>query len=224
MLNHNQNGASTGIILSLTLCIILLVASFAFGIWAYGSRQDYKNNVNSKVGVAVTAAKASQESSDNATFQRKSQLPLTSYSGPEAYGSLVLQYPKNWSGYVDASGEASNNGEAAVINGYFNPGVVPSVTEQGSIFALRMEILSQSYATTLQSLSGAPGVSTSVYTLPKLPNVIGVEATGAVNPENANETMVILPDRSATIEIWTDGTQFVSEFNSIILANFSFSP
>jgi hypothetical protein len=36
--------------------------------------------------------------------------------------------------------------------------------------------------------------------------------------------MVVLPLRSQTVQIWTEGTQYVDDFNKLILPNFSFSP
>jgi hypothetical protein len=200
MLNHNQDGASS-VGLSLVISIVLLVAAIGFGAWAYSGRQDYKNKVDSKISVAVQQEKS----------------PYSTYDGPEAYGSIVLQYPRTWSGYVDTSGSDYP------VDGYFNPGVVPSITSQSSVFALQVRVLNQSYSQTLQSLQ-QNGVTSQAYALPSLPKIVGVELSGPIASNQTNETMVVLPIRADTIEISTDGTQYLNDFNNTILKYFSFSP
>jgi hypothetical protein len=223
MVKLNQRGAVSGTIISLGLAVLLLIAAIAFGGWAYSSRQDYKNKADIKIAAAVQAAKQQQTATDNAAFAQASKDPLKSYSGPEAYGSLVLDYPKTWSGYVDDSGTGN-----ALVDGYFSPGVVPAISGQNSVFALRLQVLSQSYSQTLQAFQGqqqSGQLTVAAYALPKLPQVVGVEVTGQISGQGSpNTTMVVLPLRSYTIEISTQGNQYLADFNNSILSNFSFSP
>lgn len=223
----NQDGIS-GVVVSLSLCTLLLISAIIFGAWAFSSRQDYKKNSDQKVAAAVTLAKQEESTQKDKQFAEEEKSPVKTYDGPEAYGSLVVQYPKTWSGYVDDSGTGS-----ALVDGYFNPGVVPSITAQGKTFALRVQVLSQTYAQTLQTdqsaqqaaAQGGASLSFVPYALPKVPKVIGIEATGTLpNTNNISGTMVILPLRSQTLEIWTMGTTSLGDFNTYILPNFSFSP
>jgi hypothetical protein len=216
MLNHNQDGASS-VGLSLVISIVLLVAAIGFGAWAYSGRQDYKNKVDSKISVAVQQAQQQEAANLNASFAQQEKSPYSTYDGPEAYGSIVLQYPRTWSGYVDTSGSDYP------VDGYFNPGVVPSITSQSSVFALQVRVLNQSYSQTLQSLQ-QNGVTSQAYALPSLPKIVGVELSGPIASNQTNETMVVLPIRADTIEISTDGTQYLNDFNNTILKYVSFSP
>jgi hypothetical protein len=227
MLNHNQDGQSSGLVISMILVSILFVVALIFGFWAYSSRQDYKNNVQGKINTAVTAADAKQQAVDNTTYNQKYKYPLNTYDGPEAYGSIVMQYPKSWSGYLNVDGSNSQQGgSGALLDGYFNQGTVPSINDSGATIAVHLQVLGQSYSQVLQNISNTQGVTSVVYTLPKLASVVGVEVSGNLSGSSTgtNETMVILPDRSDTIELSTEGSQNLSDFNSIILANFSFSP
>jgi len=220
MAKHNQDG-SIAVYLGLFVLVVLLCGALGFGAWAFSGRQDYKNNVDAKVAAAVTVAKQQQTVVDNALFAQAEKQPLRTYNGPEAYGSLVVNFPKTWSGYVDDTGQGN-----ALVDGYFSPGVVPSIASQSSVFALRVQVINQAYSSTLQNVTQqqqSGGVTVQTYALPKVPKVIGVEVTGTL-PDNSTGTMVILPLRSETLEIWTDGTQYLSDFNSFILPNFSFSP
>ncbi len=231
MLKQNQTGAVNGTALSLVVAIVLLVGALGFGGWAYGSRQDYKNNTDAKIAAAVTVAKQQEASAKDKAFAEAEKNPLKTYNGPEAYGSIVMQYPKTWSGYMIESGDGGNNG--AQLDGYFYPGIVPSVSNRASAFALRLQVLDQSYSEVVESLDrgqssdDVPPVI-SPYALPKVPKAVGVKVDGILPLSGGNNgktgSMVVLPLRSQTIQIWTEGSQFINDFNNIILPNFSFSP
>lgn len=220
MLKHNQDGAVSGLGISLVLAIILLIAAIGFSAWAFSSRQDYKNNTDTKVNAAVKAAVVQEDKAKDAQFAQDAKKPLKPYQGPEAYGSLLINYPKTWSSYVDASGSGGTP-----LDGYFDPGTVPSVSDQSSVFALRVQVLNQSYSQTMQQIGSQQqqgNLVISAYALPKMPNIIGSKVVGQLNQTNV--TMIVLPLRSGTIQIWTEGSQYLDDFNNNILPNFTFSP
>jgi hypothetical protein len=217
MIKHNQDGSASNI-LAIASLGALFVFALIFGLWAYSGRQHYKNDTQGLISTAVNKAVAANTITENNQFAQKEQFPLDTYNGPEAYGSMVIQYPRTWSGYVDTTGSSNP------FEGYFNPGVVPSISDQNSTYALNVQVLNQSYSATLQNVEQQGGVTSNAYALPKLPKVIGVEISGPIGQNQTDQTMVILPLRSNTLEISTDGTQDLSAFNSIILPNFSFSP
>lgn len=222
MIKHNQDGAVSGLSLSLILSIILLVAAVGFGVWAFGSRQDYKDNTDAKISVAVKAAVAQNSADDAKKFAEQAKMPLTTYNGPEANGSLVVQYPKTWSVYDNGSGGSSGS----VLDLYFNPVIVPTIGNQNSVYALHVQVINTAYSNAVQALTGqldAGNLTVSAYSLPKLPNVVGVKAVGAINNQTEG-TLIILPLRTQTIEIETDGNGSLNDFNKYILPNFSFSP
>lgn len=213
----NQNGSVASLVTIICL-IICLIGVIVFGTWAYSGRQKYKNDTQSLINTAVTKAVNQESSQKDAQFAKEEQYPLQTYSGPEDYGSIQIKYPKTWSGYVDTSGSSD------LFSAYFNPGVVPSVNSQNAAVALMVSVVNQSYSQVVQSYQQQVGITASAYALPKLPNVVGVEISGPVLQSQATGTMVILPLRSNTLEITTDGTQYLDSFNSIILPNLSFSP
>jgi hypothetical protein len=220
MIKHNQDGAVSGLLVSFILAVLLLAGAIGFGAWAYMGRQDYKNNVDSKVSAAAETAKQQESAAKDSEFAEAAKKPLKIYNGPEAYGSLEAQYPKTWSGYVDDTGKGG-----ALVDGYFAPGVVPSISDQNSVYSLRFKVLSQSYAQTLQNLAGqqqSGKLNIKAYALPKLPDTVGVMVTGQL-VDQSNVTMVVLPLRSQTLEIWTEGSQYLNDFNTSILPNFNFS-
>jgi hypothetical protein len=221
MIKHNQNGQISGVVVSLGLAIFLLVGALGFAGWAFSSRQDYKNNSDQKVAAAVTVAKQQEDSLKDVAFTEASKNPLNTYTGPETYGSIIAKYPKTWSGYVDDTGTG-----AALVDGYFYPGIVPSLTNPRSVFALRIQVLSQSYSQSIAALSSLQQqgkLTIAAYSLPKVPQSVGIKAIGTFDTGTAGE-MVLLPLRNETLEISTQGSTFTTDFESKVLPNFTFSP
>lgn len=222
MIKHNQDGAVNGLVISLVFAVILLLGTIGFGAWAFSSREDYKANSDTKVNLAVQSAVQANSLKKDKQFAEEAKKPLKTYNGPEALGSLTVNFPKTWSGYVNSAG-ATNSG----LDVYFAPGVVPPIGDQASVFALRVQVLNQAYAQVVESFSAQQkqGKATiSAYSLPKVPKAVGVKVTGTVPGKETAATFVILPLRSQTLQIETDGTQFLDDFNNNILPNLSFSP
>jgi hypothetical protein len=221
MIKHNQNGKVAALAIWLGVVSFVLVGVSALAGWAVVGRQDYKNNVDQKIGAAVTVAVQKEDGAKDVAFAEAEKKPLRTYNGPETYGSIHLSYPKTWSGYVDDTGHSS-----ALVDGYFYPGIVPSLMAQSSLFAVRVRVVDQPYAQVITTLEGqqlAGKLTISAYALPKVPKAIGIKAVGLL-PTNVSGQMVLLPLRNQTVEISTEGALFVNDFETNILPNFTFAP
>jgi hypothetical protein len=142
----NQYGAVNGVTIGLTVTGVLLIASLVFGIWSFSGRQKYKNDTDQLVNSAVYQAKQTQQTSDDKNFAIEEQKPLIEYVGPESYGTITLFYPRTWSSYVNSNGQASSP-----VDGYFYPGTLPSVEDNGGTsFALRLQVETQTYNEVVQ--------------------------------------------------------------------------
>jgi hypothetical protein len=100
------------------------------------------------------------------------------------------------------------------------------VTNVSNAYALRVQLLEQSYSTTMQQFTGqvsTGGLAVSQYTLPKLPNVIGSKLQGQLSA-NKQGTMVVLPLLNMTLEVWTESSQFESDFTNTVLPSLTFQP
>ncbi len=217
-MKHNQDGVINVLLLPLIIASLFLVGALSFGYWAFSERQHYKDHSDEIVASAVDSAKQSEDTLKAKEYAEASKLPLKTYTGPEQLGSLKIQYPKTWSGYVDIANNGANG-----FDGYFNPDVVPSVTDQASTFALRVKIVPQSYSSVLQQFQNLKGISVTPYALPNVPKVVGVKITGQIE-QNKQGTIVVLPLRTTALEIFSEAPNYQADFNSIILPNFSFAP
>lgn len=210
------------LIIPLVLVTLALFGVAAFAYATYGQAQDYKNNVDQKVAAAIGPAEQKVSDQKDKVFAEKEKSPYVVYNGPAAYGSLKVQYPRTWSAYVD---EPLNQGTRA-INGYFAPGQVPSVTNLNNSFALRVNVAQQSYDSVLKPYETkikAGTVSVQPYQSPNIPNIIGVRIDGEIVPRKQG-AMIILPYRDKTLQMWTESKDYVSDFNTVILPNFSIVP
>lgn len=219
----SQSGV-TAVGLSLTITVVLLLGAIGFGAWAYMERQDYKNNTDQKVAVAVEQAKQVQAQELEKEFTERYKKPLTVYKGPSAFGSIRLKYPKTWSGYVEESSQSS-----PYLDGYFAPGVVPSKDDRSSVFSLRFEVTRESYSDTMSRYETyvQQGQSkVAPYALPKVEAVVGSKITGKIltNDGEGQGTMIILPLRANSLKVWVMSNRFEKDFNKYILPNLTFSP
>jgi hypothetical protein len=221
-----KSGPAWGWIITTVLLVLLLLGALGFAFWAFGERQDYKNNSDKKAAAAVEVAKKQQIDVDNKRFAEELKNPLKTYVGPDSYGSVSVQYPKTWSGYVSTS--SSTNG--ALIDGYFHPDIVPGLSSSGGgtgpAIALRIQVINQAYSQVVNKYSSAikQGTLTATpYALPKMPEQIGTKFEGQLSSK-LNGTEVVIPLRDKTLLIGTDTDQYLADFNTYILPNISFVP
>lgn len=210
-----------GLLISFIICLVLLVSAAGFGVWAYLERQDYKFNSDQKSTAAAEEAAAQQKTDDDARFVEEEKYPLVPYVGPSQFGSVRLEYPKTWSGYV-----INKDSGGTPVSWYFHPNVVADTSNRANVFALRVEVVSSSYAESVDSYSNDAEkgvVRISPYTLPQVPNVVGTRVDGEVI-NDIQGSMILLPVRNMTLKIWTESQNFMGDFDNIILPTVTFSP
>lgn len=221
MIRRKEHGFNI-LILPLVLSFVLLIGAIAFSVWTYGKMKDYEDNVNSKVASAVIIAKQQEATAKNAAFAQASKYPLRTYVSPAAYGSVTIKYPNTWSAYV-----IDDTNISPYVDGYFYPNTVPDTQSSTIAFALRVQIVQDSYSSVLTEVQSdvQQGTSTvAAYKAPNIPGVVGSKVTGQLPTVSRSGTMIILPLRNMTLELWTETPQFDNDFNNIILPNFNFSP
>jgi hypothetical protein len=221
-----MRGEMNVLLIPLIVLVLLFFGVGGFSYYAYSNMLKYKNNTNQLIASAEAVSNQQLTAKLQQEFAQESKSPYKTYSGPSAYGSISVTYPKTWSAYVSVD----NTGSNTPIDGYFYPDVVPSTANAsdgtGTNFALRVQVTQTGYSDVLQNYESQAQqgqIQVSPYHLPKVPSAIGVELTGQIESQKTG-TMVILPVRNETLVIWTEGNQFQSDLNNIVLPNFTFSP
>jgi len=220
-MNSQQRGSLNVLLIPVIFLSIFLVGAIVFSYWAFSGRENYKNNSDQMVTTAVNNAVQQTQKNDAQKYAQAAKYPLATFTGPSAFASISFKYPKTWSAYV-----AEESASSTPINGYFYPAVVPDVTSQSNAYALRVQLLEQPYSNIMQQFTGqvtGGQLSVSQYVAPKLPNVIGSKLQGQLTTDKQG-TMVILPVLNMTLEIWSESTQFQSDFINSVLPNLTFQP
>lgn len=208
------------LIIALIIFIILFLATAGFASQIAGERDDYKNNVDGKIAIAVEDAILQNSKEKEEEFLEREKNPYRTYSGPSAFGELIIQYPKTWSAAISETGKGKTP-----IDGYLHPNFVPDL-RSGAGFALHIEVLNQPYDKVLGSYESNAKkgiVRISPYAAPKVPQVGGSRVDGEVVKNHQGST-VLFPLRDKTIRLTTLSPQFVPDFNNIILPNLVFTP
>lgn len=212
-----QEGSINILLIPLILAVVFFFATLGFGLWAYSSRQDYKNNVDAKIATAVEVGqKETATQKDNEFIEREKQ-PLKDYKGPASAGTISIKYPKTWSAYIDES----NNS----VDGYFYPNFVPGI-DTNTAYALRVQVEDKIYSEELQSFDSSVKsgkTKAAPYKPVNVEGIVGTQLTGEIGSGKTG-TLILLPLRDKTIKIWTEADQFNNDFVNNILPNFKFVP
>lgn len=219
--NLGQRGAINLLLVPLVIVVVLFFSAAGLAVWALSERSHYKNESDQEVAAAVQTAIEDTQATEAAKYAESAKKPYDTYIGPAPFGNITVNYPKTWSSYVVENERGGNP-----VNGYFQPVTVPSVTDQDRNFALRIELVQNSYDTVLgqfKSTIEQAKATIAPYTLPKVPSVVGSRVEGQITPRKQG-TMIILPLRNMTLKIWTESNDFKGDLDTHILPNFSFVP
>jgi len=224
--SYNSSPSGGKSIITTVVLAILLIIALVFGGWSFMKMQDYKTNSDKKSAVAVAAANKAQAVQLQAQFDEQSKSPNKSFHGSATYGSVSFNYPKTWSAYVDSSSSSES------INAYFHPNEVPGIQSK-TAYALRLELLSTDYSQVIQQLSSQiqqGTVTAKAYLPPKLNGLANVQPgtmfSGQVNSQDQTQrgTLLAIKVRDKTLEISTQSSDYLNDFNNTILPSLSFAP
>lgn len=216
----DQRGVIDSWLIAFIVTLLITLIALGFGLWAFSGRQEYKNKVDEKIAIAVADAETANSLKKEAEFAEKEKNPLRTYTGPATYGSLSISYPKTWSAYVDETAKSN-----LPLSGSLNPSFVPGLQSNLPV-ALRFTVSSSNYPSVVKTFDSqvkAGKIKVTPYKADKVPNVIGVRLDGEILTGKQG-SMVIVPLRDKTLQVWTESPQFVPDFNTIILPNLVFVP
>lgn len=214
-MKKNEVGAVSG---ALILNVVLLLLVLLFGsvmIWALVNYNDAKNNLDSKVGVAVAEAKKVQAEQDERLFIEREKEPYRQFLGPEDLGRIVFSYPKTWSVFI----EKSSNGS---FESYLHPNVVHPMSARQP-YALRVSIETRSYDQVLNSYASLVKKGDLRSTPVTVNGFSGNRLDGKFSKEISG-SMVLFKVRDKTVRLYTESQSFVNDFDTVVLKSFMFNP
>jgi len=182
--------------------------------------QDYRNNVNEKIDVAVEEAKAEQKEELQAQFNEDYKRPFLTFQSSPDFGSISFEYPRTWAQYIAKSDGA--------LELYFYPVAVPTVNRQ-TPFALRVVVADKAYDQVLKSYESKiknGDLSASTLTIGKTDSFSGFEGMRIDGQfdKTINGSTVIFKIRDKTLQIFVDSQDFMKDFNETVLPSLKFEP
>ena len=212
LLANKKDKSGTAKIIAIIILSLTTVAFVGLFIWIFLQYNDLNADVDSKIDVAVSEAKARQKMEDETEYSEREKNPYRNFAGPTDYGQLSFEYPKTWSLYVAKN--AYNGGD---FEAYFNP-IQVDAPSNNTINALRVSILTRSFESVTaeyQKYLDAKDSNLSVSNI----TVNGVAANryiGTIPGTSLNGIIVIFKIRDKTALLRTDSMLFENDFNTLI--------
>ena len=196
-------------IIAIISIVFVLGLAGAF-VWSMLQYMDQRDNVDSKVTVAVAEAVKVQGDKDAADFLEKEKQPNRLFVGPDDYGRLTFNYPKTWSTHV--SKDALKGG---VYEAYLNPVVVPPTGLIDQQFALRVLIEEKDYDRVIESYAQLVKKGDLKSSAVKADEQNGTRLDGAFT-KDIKGSAVIFKIRDKTVTLRTDADVFKGDFDALI--------
>lgn len=219
-MKHNTSTQAGEINPLLILSIVLGLAVIALGgfaTWAYLNYTDQKNNVDSKISIAVSKAKQEQSDADQVKYLEQEKQPYRTFQGPAEFGGVTFEYPKTWSVYVDKDGSSTSNYVA-----YLQPGVVPP-TSSKTPYATVVNIVSNDYEDVLKSLNEQVKSGKLRSSPVTINGQTGTRLDGTFTG-NIEGSMVIMKVRDKTLQVSTQSNTYAKDYTNAVLATLKFNP
>lgn len=213
MIKHRdyEHGAVNGYLIAVILLTVSVVALVGLSVWLFIHYNDQKNNVDSKVEVAVAEAVRQTKEKEYDNFLEREKEPNREFVGPDDYGRLTFSYPKTWSVYV--AEDVTTSGSS--FKAYLNPITVPPVSGSEQRFALRVLIEDRDVDTVINSYSGLVKKGDLKSSPTSANGVNGTRLDGSFN-KNIRGAVVIYKVRDKTVSLFTDADTFKPDFENII--------
>ena len=217
-MRRNENG-EVNVLLIVVVLVSLIAVGFAGAfIWAFGERDNYKNNTESIVATAVEEARIDQTKIEEERFLEEQKKPNIEFSAPSDFGSVKFNYPRTWASYnVDNSSSKHSV--------YFYPKMVPNTSNRDAAFALRMVVETKTYEATLKSFESSASkgdITITPITTGKDENLKGMRVDGKIDKDRTGSIVVFKISDNKALTLRTDGENFMGDFNNTILQTLQF--
>jgi hypothetical protein len=197
------------------LVVILGLGTLIFGVLAVsasGQAQTATRVLQTGEQNAATAAKKTQLKSDDLAATAAAESPFRAFDAPAADGSFVINFPKNWSAYVD---EEQSGTDLALS---LNPNYVSVTNNAQDPTAAQVQLVDRDqsdYMTQYQSAVSDNEISQKNITVSGLSGFDLAGAAGSFNDPNAVREVVV-PVRDKVIVFISETTQYATEFDEIL--------
>ncbi len=216
-LSKDQRGISNSLTIPLIGIGVLAFGLLASTIYLFTELDGAKNKRDEFATAQVEKASDSFEKDIEAKYFQKEKEPFLDFDGPDLLGGITFKYPKTWSVMVNQ--EVSSNQQ---IDAYLHPGMIRFDEESSRSYALRLQLLTQTYSEVLGSYISLVQEGKLKSKAVVFNGTEGVRLDGQLSAEDRG-SMVVLPIRDKTMLFWTESPDFIDDYNTM-LETFLFNP
>lgn len=186
---------------------LVLLALF---IWALIGKNTAEGEVEQRIAQVVAEAREDQRAADAAAERARLESETRTYTAPAVFGSLNITFPKPWNVFVEEN-ESSNT----QLDGYIHPGLVRQTVAGNEQYAFRFALERELYT---QALSDFKSSNNSNFTATPITvsGIRGTKISGEIDRRGKTGILVLLPVRDKTLRLWTEGSNFTGQYNTII--------
>lgn len=207
-IKNHQNGNTTTITIGVLAFLVIVVGSFSF--WAFTNYTKQRDTVNQQVSAAVQEARKQQRTDDEKRFEEERKSPYRSYTAPEVFGGITLEFPKNWNVYV-----IDKTGSGTQVDLTIHPDKVRESGDSTNIYAFRMELKDSLFERENESLKRDTERGNLKAKSVTVSDIEGVQYDGEIE-RDINGRKIILPYRDKTIIMWTESRDYFNDFQEIM--------
>lgn len=204
----SRGGNPIGII----LLVVLGLGTIIFGLLAimYASQAAAATkSLQTQKAAAAKAAAAAQKLEDDTKYTKLNGSPFRSYTAPPEFGAFTINFPKNWSSWVDHEA----NGKQVSLA--LNPDFVHRTNGVDDPMAARVTLQERTkdqYLLQYASLVKTKAMKQTSITVSGLP---AYDFTGKF-PDRKTLHEVVIPIRDKVLTMTTENATYADEFNQIV--------
>lgn len=209
-----NNSAKNTLVETIILVVVCIIAAVAIvlAVLYYMKWNDLSINYTAEKDRAVAEAQREQREADDAILKQKMMEDTVQYAGPDDLGRISFNYPKIWSVYEAENG--LNNSDYAA---YFGPAPVLSINDDTARYALRFEIVYQSFENIANAYSYRvqDGSLKATSFSADSGKIVGTRYEGMVG-DDIEGILVIAKIDDKTLALQTDFMEYADVFNKIL--------
>jgi hypothetical protein len=196
----------------LVLVIIFGIGTLVFAMLTLAESSKATNATNildHDISVAATNAAAEQKKTDIKNETAANESPFRAYTAPLADGAFVINFPKDWSGWVDQESSGTK------VDLILNPNFVQTDNGTPDLAACTVQLVDQRSTDYMSGYSGNVQSGQLQQKSITVSGISGFDLTGNFGDQRTTR-MVIVPVRDQVIVFTNENGSYGQEFSEIL--------
>jgi hypothetical protein len=208
----SSSGGLLGGSLNIILIAVLGLGALLFAVLTlmfYNKATVATNTANQQKAKAAADAKTEQKKADDLANTQANESPFRQYQAPAEFGSFQINFPKNWSSYVDQ--EASGTQVKLILN----PNSVGRTNGTDNLEAAIVTLQQQTGDNFMNQFQGSVKNGMLHQATTKISGLTAYDLTGTFGDRRTTREIVV-PVRDKVIVFMNENSQYAREFSAVL--------